>query len=277
MGSENDGAMNAAASKNQRASRAIRWVLIIVLLLGAATSIALFGYQICESGVGSATTSCRTPGITDSITILFFALVAALLWPDVAEFGLFGFSVKRKAEEALTEARSAKTTAERIETQTLIQSIRLEQLSTSTATASSEAHFHYYGNETLQTASEELPSKIRAFNRGVKAPATKSKISPPSDQQVGMLIRLWSEIADRLEILGASARWYDVHNVGAGDAEKRAEFARTFEEELKLVRSVRNSVAHGRGVSSVDLEKAITVALQLRNELARIDESNSYT
>jgi hypothetical protein len=257
------------------ASRILRISLIGIMLIGGLFSLVILNYQVCEpSTIESATgTACRSPNLSDSVTLVFFAVVIALLWPDIAEFGIFGVSVKRKVEQALQQATTAQQVAERAADQVLLQSVRLEQVSTSSASSSSETKiFADFGSQELRAAVDQLSNKLNAFERGVPYQDERVYPSELNDQLVGKVIRLWSELTQRLSLDSSdlmrgrkSPEWLLVD-------ERRPDkqrFIESFMSELKLIRAVRNSAAHSISLSRESLQEAIAVAEGLISALQK--------
>ena len=248
------GAMSNETPTAGRKSRIIRLSVIGLMLAVALFCLVVLRYQICEpSTVFEANgMACRGPNLTDAVTLVFFAGIVALLWPDLAEFGLFGFSVKRKADEALDRAESAQVVAG--EAATTVYNVRLDQvLGDSLPTVS-----------TIDAALAAAMAQVS--DEGHASPAQSS------DGRVGRVIRLWSELVARLTLdPGDLMRGRKVDGWLEADPTRpeKQRFIESHITELKRVREVRNSAAHAVTVSDESLDGAITIATELLAALTR--------
>ena len=260
---------DSAGTSRARANRAARLILIGALLLGALLSLVLFGFEVCRettetvtsdvsATVATTTASCGPPSATDGVSLVLFALIGLLLWPDVAEFGIFGFSVKRKADEAVAKSQAAAKQVEEIERHVVAQDVRIDMAVSSVASSSSDTHFYFTDADRAREVAERLPRKAKAFEDGEPyvddpLPAVKSDLT---DQKVGELVRTWAELNRRLgRPTLRPARRGDVIVTNLV-----SDFIEHFMRELQLVRSIRNAIAHGASVPPAEVDNAIDVA-----------------
>jgi hypothetical protein len=263
------------------------------VLFGSALAVSSYWLgplKICRVTAGGSnfisTTACNPWSPTDLIPI--FAAALMLLLPDLTELNIFNlFTLKREIKAQRVEIDATKSRQESLE-------IRVSaQLSSISASQNLEQHNHvtYYSThlatELPKKISEKL-AELRSFDAEERDAAR-----PENDESVGAssrstpsildsvlqsssheedptvdnalltvrLLKIWESLSERL---GLNRRVLPLPTVPKLSLEyRRGRFIELFKDELDTVRRVRNSVAHGKEVTTDDLRGAVRAAEEL--------------
>ncbi|WP_131829160.1 hypothetical protein [Mycobacterium numidiamassiliense] len=262
----------------ERASvfKLIRWAIAIGGLLTFVVLLLGNRFEVCkvESGAGkdgaTVTTTCGGPTVTDASVVAVGLLLVLLLAPDMSEVGVLGVSLKRRLEAAEQKATDSEAKADRLESQLQMQNLRVDTISQNFAAAQATNQVFVVTSDAIKQADTRLPDKIDAFSRGE---ALTPNTVVPSDPSVGTDTPdpfLVSRILENWEILNASLNLQPRgHGVG-GDrfrvnlsSDEIELFRSTFDEEIRIVRAMRNNVAHAVPIPNEDLQRVVDISEQL--------------
>lgn len=214
-------------------------------------------------------TVCAPVAVNSGMVLAGVLLFLILIWPDLAEVGAFGVSMKRKVAAAEEKAESAVTEVNSLGNRLEIQALRLDNAVVATSTASASATVPIMiGDFELSKAVQGLGAKIDAFTSG-RHFVPEATIEPPN-----------SQYALRVELL-ENAEWLRekfpfVHRgryvepdprrvLNAEEKDRVGRFLNTFADEMDIVRAARNAVAHAQALSDDELRKAVDISRQLRD------------
>lgn len=175
----------------------------------------------------------------------------------MSEVGIFGVSLKRRLAAAETKAESSEKKAERLETQLMAQTQRVDLLSQNVATASAQGgNVYFLSGDSLGALDANLPNKMRLFLEGEKVgplpTETLTSDQEPDPSLVVKLLENWKTIRSFDTIL---------------PPRELNRFRTVFDQELQVAQAARNTVAHSRPISTNDLQKAVDISEQLVNAL----------
>lgn len=236
--------------------RAVRWTIALFVLAGCVGGLLTSTFSICTvetvtaKGEETVTSTCDGPTVTDAGVVAVTLFIVLLLVPDMSEVGIFGVSLKRRLE-------AAETKAERLETQLMAQTQRVDLLSQNVATASAQGgNVYFLSGDSLGALDANLPNKMRLFLEGGKAgPLPIETLTSDQEPDPALVVKLldnWEKIRSFDAILPPA---------------ELSRFRTVFDQELQVVQAARNTVAHSRTISTSDLQKAVDISEQLVNAL----------
>jgi hypothetical protein len=237
-----------------RASAVRGWAIVVVVLLLGFAVIARFvpalqpcREQLAQTGDLGVVTVCEPIFDQTVILALILLLVALVLLPVLSKFGVAGFSVELKAEEAKREAGEARQLAEEVR--------RLQELLlTRTLTEPTDVEFR---KKVARPASAARPNAT-----SVTAAARRRR-----GQRIESLLGGWSNIEPYLDSDPAHvARWGVALNPRSGAAVQQ--WREQWALEIEQVRIVRNRIAHSpENVPDDELARAVELANLLIDDL----------
>lgn len=255
-----------------------RWLLVFAVLLACIYGLFTSSFSICSDQTVSKgaektiTQTCKGPAVSDAGVVALALLIVLLVAPDMSEVGAFGVSLKRRLAAAEEKASESKAKSDALETRLLIQDVKIESLSQSSAAASAHAKADIFINQLpinfQELAVSSLHDKEEALQLSMAAgPAADSdhldeRVVPNAEKSV-RLIRNW-------EILAASLDLPPHRRGGRPDIPRvkvsglQAErFDALFADQLQVVRAARNSVAHSSPITDQELDAAVNISEEL--------------
>lgn len=256
-------------------ARGVRWVLASLLLLVGLAAFQRGWIDSCtttvteRSGGQEVATVCAPVAINSGLVLSGVLLFLVLVWPDLAEVGAFGVTMKRRVAAAEDKAESAAIEVATLGNRIEVQALRVDNAVSSASTASASATVPIMiGGLELNKAAQGLGGKIEAFKSG-QSHVPQATREPTAEQN-----------ALRVELL-ENAEWLreafpsvyrsrnlppDPRRVPDADEKGRVgRFLHVFGEELEIVRAARNAVAHAQPLSDDELEKAVDISRRLRD------------
>lgn len=268
-----------------------RVIAAILTLASVVVTIASYWWQpltICRSVNGGsnfvAASNCNPWTPQDLLPVL--VVVALLLAPDFTELNIFNvISMKREIKAAKAEGDALRARQEALEFQL---STQINQVSSQQV----ENHNHFYPSEPASKLPEAIreklhddqasgPPAVPVVEGGERSPGRQVKRGRGDGSQGSFRVVLSSadvtkENADDapyeavalalIDEWEALSRFMGPRSTKAGsdsEIKKRRRFELLFKDELDIVRSVRNNIAHGKRVSREDLVGAYKAALEL--------------
>lgn len=165
--------------------RGARWALAGLLLLLGLTAFQLGWAESCTTTITEnssgreVATVCAPVALNSGMVLAGVLLFLILVWPDLAEVGAFGVSMKRRVAVAEEKAASAVTEVASLGNRIELQNLRLDNAVSTASTASASATVPIMiGDRELSKAVQGLEAKIDAFADGRSFVPTRSVNQP---------------------------------------------------------------------------------------------------
>ena len=269
-----------------RLFRGFRWGLALAVVVAGIVG-GSGAWTVCHQETDAARSDpvvevCSPPDISSLQVISGMIFILLLLWPELSEIGLpGGLMLKRRVERQEDEVRAHALRQQALEDR--LDALQVQQ-QVALAGAAAQAHSHA-GNVFVlagapQRALSELLEKQEQFeaiaeSEGRSAFAIQresSMRSPPTERAVleAELIRLasqieqWAIVAERYPSVGpVAAAMVGGVPLKASQLAALLEWREWFDNEIRIVRAMRNAIVESDQVGDDDLKAAVEIARTL--------------
>ncbi|WP_156925967.1 hypothetical protein [Glycomyces arizonensis] len=224
-------------------------------MIGAAAYSGLL--RTCSEAVAGNTIReiCGPVTMVDPRIALPILLGAILILPDMSEVGILGLSLKKRVEEAERQVAQ-------FELRILEQELRITSASQSAASA--QVNFGgdlMFTQDAVERSRNGVSEKRRKFLSGEDSGPDWDPSPQPNMELVWQLLSNWEFLSEALGLAGYRRAFVN----GAQSKYKNyvSRFRSQFEEELRIVQTARNTVAHARHIPDEELEEAVYLSREL--------------
>lgn len=259
--------------KGRAKGKTARYVIALALLV-VYLICGVFFYRECVVTTGTATSNgsvCQPASLSSATVVIAMLIVVALVWPEVAEISVLGFSLKRRVADAERAAASALQESEKATATTASLQAQLNQVvaTYSSATSSADNHTNFIFDPAWTPGrAAQLNNAFTDVRRDVQPLAVAE--SQQSDAELSMqLLREYQTLAARLGLNRTRA-------VGRPSTpvrdlyDARRWFIEDYQPQVNSVREARNSVAHAEQLSRQEVIEAIQLVRFLAARLGEV-------
>lgn len=240
----------AQAPRRELALRYVRWGAAAVLVIGYA--VAAFVYRECieatvfdgKGAVSAREVVCAPPTLTSASLLVLLLAVALLLWSDLSEVGVLGFTMKRRMErvETLTE-----DTNRRVDGLYNLVATTLEQ----SMSSSQQVFVGGFGKEYLDSEGAEQLEQQAEFalrHEGETGNGTGRYEELTDPELKLLLLARFQELEGLVGTRRAAGQGTRTKQQEAKEMARRR-LERDDAEALRNIAAARNSVAHAQEIS----------------------------
>lgn len=209
----------------------------------------------------STTTTCTPSPVSSALVLVVLLFVVVLFWPDISEVTIGNVTLKRRVEEARSEAKAARAEADRLVDVVASQQIRIDGFVSTTSLANAISNQH-------QTTTIHIDSNAWTAEKGEVIETEVDHLLTESERNLRLTdtddvnaaqVQVLQQFEELSRWLGLNARRAR-GRPSASDLELRAAQAQFIEEHkfaIEGVRELRNAVAHAEYVPPDNLASGL--------------------